>query len=95
MITGQDDLDEGAMRIGETVKMAYVDQSRDALDNSKSVWEVISDGHDEIELGKRMVSSRAYVGQFNFKEVTSKTRWSAFGRGAQPGASCADAEIRL
>ena len=47
--------------------MAYVDQSRDALDNSKNVWEVISGGHDEIELGKRVVSSRAYVGQFNFK----------------------------
>ena len=74
MITGQDDPDEGAMRIGETVKMAYVDQSRDALDNSKSVWEVISDGHDEIELGKRMVSSRAYVGQFNFKGSDQQKR---------------------
>ena len=74
MITGQDAPDEGAMRIGETVKMAYVDQSRDALDNSKSVWEVISDGHDEIELGKRMVSSRAYVGQFNFKGSDQQKR---------------------
>jgi len=67
MLTGQDTPDEGSLRVGETVQMAYVDQSRDALDNSKNVWEVISGGHDEIELGKRMVPSRAYVGQFNFK----------------------------
>ena len=67
MLTGQDTPDEGALRVGETVQMAYVDQSRDALDDSKNVWEVISGGHDEIELGKRVVSSRAYVGQFNFK----------------------------
>ena len=67
MLTGQDTPDEGSLRVGETVQMAYVDQSRDALDNSKNVWEVISGGHDEIELGKRVVSSRAYVGQFNFK----------------------------
>jgi len=67
MLTGQDTPDEGTLRVGETVQMAYVDQSRDALDNSKNVWEVISGGHDEIELGKRMVPSRAYVGQFNFK----------------------------
>lgn len=74
MITGQDTPDEGSLRIGETVQMAYVDQSRDALDNSKTVWEVISDGHDEIELGKRMVSSRAYVGQFNFKGSDQQKR---------------------
>jgi sulfate-transporting ATPase len=67
MLTGQDTPDEGTLRVGETVQMAYVDQSRDALDNSKNVWEVISGGHDEIELGKRVVPSRAYVGQFNFK----------------------------
>ena len=67
MLTGQDTPDDGALRVGETVQMAYVDQSRDALDDSKNVWEVISGGHDEIELGKRVVSSRAYVGQFNFK----------------------------
>jgi ATP-binding cassette ChvD family protein len=67
MLTGQDTPDDGTLHVGETVQMAYVDQSRDALDNSKNVWEVISGGHDEIELGKRMVPSRAYVGQFNFK----------------------------
>ena len=67
MITGQDTPDNGELKIGETVAMAYVDQSRDALPSDKTVWEVISDGLDEITLGKRTVSSRAYVGQFNFK----------------------------
>ena len=67
MLTDQDTPDEGSLRVGETVQMAYVDQSRDALDDNKTVWEVISDGHEEIELGKRVVNSRAYVGQFNFK----------------------------
>ncbi|MGU9961752.1 MAG: energy-dependent translational throttle protein EttA [Candidatus Puniceispirillales bacterium WSBS_2018_MAG_OTU23] len=67
MLTGHDTPDEGALKIGETVQLAYVDQSRDSLENDKNVWEVISGGHDEIELGKRVISSRAYVGQFNFK----------------------------
>ena len=67
MLTGQDTADEGSLRVGETVQMAYVDQSRDALQDDKTVWEVISDGQEEIELGKRVVNSRAYVGQFNFK----------------------------
>ncbi|MEC8728805.1 MAG: ATP-binding cassette domain-containing protein, partial [Pseudomonadota bacterium] len=67
MITGQDKPDQGELKVGETVVMAYVDQSRDALPDDKTVWEVISDGLDEITLGKRTVSSRAYVGQFNFK----------------------------
>ncbi|HCM08741.1 MAG TPA: energy-dependent translational throttle protein EttA, partial [Alphaproteobacteria bacterium] len=53
--------------VGDTVKLGYVDQSRDDLENDKTVWEVISDGLDEIELGKRTMPSRAYVGQFNFK----------------------------
>ena len=67
MLTGQDSPDDGELRVGETVQMAHVDQSRDALDDSKTVWEVISDGEEEITLGKRAVNSRAYVGQFNFK----------------------------
>ena len=74
MITGQDTPDEGELKIGETVVMAYVDQSRDALPADKTVWEVISDGLDEIVLGKRMVSSRAYVGQFNFKGTDQQKR---------------------
>jgi ATPase subunit of ABC transporter with duplicated ATPase domains len=67
MITGQETPDDGTIRVGETVKLGYVDQSRDSLDSNKSVWEEISDGHDEIMLGKRAMQSRAYVAQFNFK----------------------------
>jgi ATP-binding cassette ChvD family protein len=67
MITGQEEPDTGTMRIGETVKLGYVDQSRDSLDPNKNVWEEISDGADMLELGKRKVQSRAYVGSFNFK----------------------------
>ena len=67
MITEQEQPDDGALRIGETVKLGYVDQSRDALDPAKTVWEEISGGLDEIELGKRKMQSRAYVGQFNFR----------------------------
>ena len=67
MITGQDTPDAGAMRIGETVTLGYVDQSRDSLAANKNVWEEISDGLDILELGKRKVPSRAYVGAFNFK----------------------------
>jgi ATP-binding cassette ChvD family protein len=67
MITGQEKPDAGTLKIGETVQIGYVDQSRDALDGAKSVWEEISGGHDEIELGKKKVASRAYVSWFNFK----------------------------
>ena len=67
MITGDETADNGEFVVGDTVKLGYVDQSRDALDDKKTVWEVISDGLDEIELGKRTMASRAYVGQFNFR----------------------------
>lgn len=67
MLTGQETPDEGALRIGETVKMGYVDQSREDLDPNKNVWEEVSGGLDVIQLGKREVPSRAYVGWFNFK----------------------------
>ena len=67
MITGEESVDNGDFVVGGTVKLGYVDQSRDALDDKKTVWEVISDGLDEIELGKRTMASRAYVGQFNFR----------------------------
>lgn len=66
MITEQDTPDSGTIRLGDTVKLAYVDQSRDALDPDKTIWEVISDGRDTITLGKKEVNSRAYVGRFNF-----------------------------
>ena len=67
MLTGQDNPDKGSLKIGETVVMGYVDQSRDTLDANKTIWEEISNGHDEIELGKRKIPSRAYCGLFNFK----------------------------
>jgi len=67
MITGQDKPDSGTIRIGETVKLGYVDQSRDSLKDTATVWEEISGGQDEIMLGKFKVASRAYVGRFNFK----------------------------
>ena len=67
MLTNQETADSGSLTVGDTVKLGYVDQSRDALDDNKTVWEVISDGHDELELGKRTVPSRAYVSNFNFK----------------------------
>ncbi|MEW6521523.1 MAG: energy-dependent translational throttle protein EttA [Thermodesulfobacteriota bacterium] len=66
MITGQEKPDAGAIRLGDTVKLAYVDQSREDLAPDKSIWEVISDGQDVINLGNREVNSRAYVARFNF-----------------------------
>ena len=67
MITGQEQPDGGALRLGETVELAYVDQSRDALDPAKNVWEEISDGEDQIDVGGRRMASRAYVAGFNFR----------------------------
>ncbi len=67
MITGREEPDGGTLRLGETVKIGHVDQSRDALAPQKSVWEEISGGRDDVELGKRTIASRAYVSWFNFK----------------------------
>jgi ATP-binding cassette ChvD family protein len=67
LITGQETPDKGSVRLGETVKLAYVDQSRDALDANKTVWQEISGGLDVMMVGKREINSRAYVGSFNFK----------------------------
>ncbi|MDD2467256.1 MAG: energy-dependent translational throttle protein EttA [Desulfobulbus sp.] len=66
MITDQEQPDSGTIKVGDTVKLAYVDQSRDALDPDKSIWEVISEGQDILQLGKQQVNSRAYVSRFNF-----------------------------
>lgn len=66
MITGQEEPDSGSIRIGDTVKIAYVDQSRDALSPEKSIWEEISGGQESLQLGKVSVNSRAYVSRFNF-----------------------------
>jgi ATP-binding cassette ChvD family protein len=74
MITGQDKPDAGSFRLGETVKLAYVDQSRDVLDPDKVLWEVISDGLDTVQLGKRSVNARAYVARFNFSGSDQQKR---------------------
>jgi ATP-binding cassette ChvD family protein len=74
MITGQEVPDGGHLRVGDTVKLGYVDQSRDSLDGSKTVWEEISGGTDVIYIGKRAVPSRAYVGAFNFKGADQQKR---------------------
>jgi ATPase subunit of ABC transporter with duplicated ATPase domains len=67
MITGQEKPDAGTIKVGESVKLGYVDQSRDSLDGKKSVWEEISGGNDVLYLGKREINSRAYCSAFNFK----------------------------
>jgi energy-dependent translational throttle protein EttA len=66
LITGQEKADAGSIRLGETVKLAYVDQSRDVLAPDKTVWQEISDGLDNVQLGSREINSRAYVARFNF-----------------------------
>ncbi len=74
MITGAEKPDGGALRIGETVELAYVDQSREALDPDKTVWEEVSGGVDQITLGERTINSRAYVAGFNFKGSDQQTK---------------------
>ncbi|GLK66662.1 energy-dependent translational throttle protein EttA [Hansschlegelia plantiphila] len=74
MITGQDTPDAGDIKVGETVQLGYVDQSRDALDPNKNVWEEISGGTEIIHLGKREVNSRAYVAAFNFKGAAQQKK---------------------
>jgi len=74
MITGQEKPDRGALQVGETVRLAYVDQSRDALDPAKNVWEEISGGAEQLQLGTRQIASRAYVASFNFKGSDQQKR---------------------
>ena len=74
MITGQDKPDKGTLKMGETVKLGYVDQSRDSLNPENTVWQEISGGNDEIMMGKFPVPSRAYVGRFNFKGSDQQKR---------------------
>ncbi len=81
MITGAEQPDDGAIRVGETVKLAYVDQERDTLDPSKTIWEVISGGRDLIDLGKREVNSRAYVARFNFSGTDQQKKVSMVSGG--------------
>ncbi|MXV45305.1 energy-dependent translational throttle protein EttA [Saccharibacter sp. 17.LH.SD] len=81
MITGQEKPDAGSLKIGDTVKLGYVDQSRHDLDDNKTVWEEISGGTDVIHLGKRSVPSRAYVGAFNFKGPDQQKRLGVLSGG--------------
>ncbi|MGO9614253.1 MAG: energy-dependent translational throttle protein EttA [Dissulfurispiraceae bacterium] len=81
MITGQEKPDAGSIGIGETVKLAYVDQSRDDLDPNKTIWECITGGEDLIQLGKRQVNSRAYVARFNFSGSDQQKKVSMLSGG--------------
>jgi ATP-binding cassette ChvD family protein len=74
MITGQEKPDAGALRVGETVKLGYVDQSRDSLPGDANVWEAIAGGKESIELGKRSINSRSYVASFNFRGADQQKR---------------------
>ena len=81
MISGQEKPDSGSFKIGETVRLAYVDQNRDVLDPDKTIWEIISGGDDTIQLGKRQVNSRAYVARFNFSGTDQQKKCSMLSGG--------------
>src|SRR5256884_1941017 len=81
MITGQEKPDKGALRVGETVHLAYVDQSRDALDGKKNVWEEISGGAEQLMLGSRQMASRAYVASFNFRGADQQKKVGSLSGG--------------
>ncbi len=81
MLVGDEAPDKGSLKLGDTVKLGYVDQSRDSLNDSKTVWEVVSDELDELELGKRTMPSRAYVSLFNFKGSDQQKKVSQLSGG--------------
>lgn len=81
MLTGQEQPDSGSIRLGETVQMAYVDQMRDQLDDEKTVWQEITDGHDIMQVGNFQMPSRAYVGRFNFKGSDQQKKMSQLSGG--------------
>ncbi|MBV8836874.1 MAG: energy-dependent translational throttle protein EttA [Alphaproteobacteria bacterium] len=81
MITGQDKPDAGTIKVGESVHLGYVDQSRDSLDGNKTVWEEISGGNDQLMLGKREVNSRGYCSAFNFKGADQQKKVGALSGG--------------
>ena len=81
MLVGDESPDDGSLELGSTVKLGYVDQSRDSLDDNKTVWQVISDELDELELGKRTMPSRAYVSLFNFKGSDQQKKVSQLSGG--------------
>ena len=81
MITGQESPDSGTLRIGDTVTLAYVDQSRDVLDPNKTIWEMISEGLDTLSLGTRQINSRAYVSRFNFSGTDQQKKVGSLSGG--------------
>ena len=81
MITGEDTPDAGTLVLGDSVQLAYVDQSRDALDPAKTVWEEISDGLDQLKVGERVVNSRQYTAGFNFKGSSQQARIGSLSGG--------------
>jgi ATPase subunit of ABC transporter with duplicated ATPase domains len=81
MITGQEQADGGTIKIGESVHLGYVDQSRDTLEGGKTVWEEISGGLDQLQLGKREVNSRAYCAAFNFKGADQQKKVGSLSGG--------------
>ena len=83
LLTGQEKPDAGTLRLGETVELGYVDQSREALDSEKTVWEEISGGKDELQVGKNMVASRAYVSWFNFRGAQQQRKVGSLSGGAR------------
>ena len=89
MITGKEKPDSGTFKIGETVKLAYVDQSRDDLDPKKTIWEIISDGLDVVQLGKRQVNSRAMLRAQLLRQRSAEKSFHAVRRREKPRASCA------
>ena len=95
MITGQEQPDEGDIRVGDTVDLGYVDQSRDALDGGKTVWEEISEGNDIIKLGRHEVNSRAYCSSFNFKGGDQQQKVGTLSGGQRNRVHLGeDAEVR-
>ncbi len=81
MISGKDTPDQGSIRVGETVKLGYIDQMRDSLSDDKNVWEEISDGNDILMIGKREIKSRAYVSWFNFKGTSQQSKVGSLSGG--------------
>jgi sulfate-transporting ATPase len=81
LITGQEEPDSGSFRVGDTVQLAYVDQSRDALAPDKTIWEEVSEGADIVKMGNREVNSRAYVARFNFSGSDQQKRVGSLSGG--------------
>ena len=88
MITGSEQTDEGSITVGQTVKLAHVDQMRDVLDPEKTVWQLISGGQETIRVGTREINSRAYCSRFNFSGADQQKKIGvSFGLGKETGCN--------